>query len=265
MRRPALAVLCLLLGACGPDSRATPQAVRARSDSVPPGTTDLPASMPQTLEVELRRRTEQGDDTVLKLTPLGARIGLSRGKSRMSLRYRPPTDALESLYQTLREQAFDRITTGPGKARALGSSLRVTADSHRYSASAMGRNAPTPAEAYEACVAAVQALMPAERGSTIVRIRWDESIGDHAAALDLEVEEDLLGLHRRPGARPDVELHLAGPRPLTVILRHGSPSRSETQLLQAGRDHGLEVAYDAARARVVLRPLAPEAEAPATD
>lgn len=265
MLRPAIAALALALagGGCGSDSRPSGPSPRAASPAPRAATpdtldTDLPPDMPERLEVELRRRTEQGDDTVLKLTPAGARYGLAQGKSRVSLRFMLPPEALEPVYQTLREQSFDRIESQPRPdAPVSGSSLRVIAGPGRYSTSAMGRSAPLPeyADAYERCTAAAQALLPQGRGRTVVRVHWHESIGDHAAALDINADPGFVGLHRVPGPRPDIELHLEQPRPLTVMLRHGTPAQSETRQIQAGHEAGIEVAYDAEQERVVLRPL----------
>ncbi|MCA9712489.1 MAG: hypothetical protein KDK70_42060, partial [Myxococcales bacterium] len=101
---PALALA--LVGGCGRDSTPQPVSQAAERSAEPSrgsGHTDLPPQVPDRLEVELRQRTDVGDDTVLKLTPAGARYGLAHGKSRVSLRYRLPADALGPLYQVLRD------------------------------------------------------------------------------------------------------------------------------------------------------------------
>lgn len=270
MIRAAIAVLALPAalalagGGCSSDSRPSGPTARAASPAPSAATpdrldTDLPPHMPERFEVELRRRTPKGDDTVLKLTPAGARYGLARGKSRVSLRFMLPPGTLGTVYQTLREESFDRIESGPSaQAPLAGSSLRVTAGPGRYSASAMGRSAPVAehAAAYAHCVEIAGSLLPQGHGETVVRVHWHESIGDHAASLDINADPGFVGIHRAPGSRPDVELHLERPRPLSIQLRHGTPPRSETHTIEAGRDHGLEVAYDPEQQRVVLRPMA---------
>ncbi len=268
----ALTFALALAGAgCRSDSpRPAPQRAAPTARAADPALdTDLPASMPESLELELRRRTEDGDDTVLKLTPAGARFGRARGKSRVSLRFGLPPEALAAAYQTLREASFDRIET---HARAggstAGSSLRVIAGPGRYSVGAMGRNAPTDEhmDAYARCVDAVSSLLPTGRSATVVQVRWDRSIGEHAASLDINADPGFVGVHRIPGPHPAIDLHLAQPRLMTVLLRHGSPPQSETHESDAGRDRGLEIAYDDEPARVVVRPLPqlPEGTTPPT-
>lgn len=271
MVRPALLaavplVLALAGSGCGPSRDEPTSAGRApkaaTADSARASAvldTDLPAEMPPELEIELRRRDRAGNDTVLKLTPGGARYGVARGKARVALRFVLPPTALEPVWQTLREASFDRIRTEatPNTAKE-GTSMRVTAGPARYSASTLGRNAPPPeqTEDYARCVSAAEGMMPSDRGETTLAIHWDASVEDRAAALDIEAGDALLGLHRVPGPRPDAELHLSEPRPVTMLLRHGIPATSTSLTLQAGSDHGVEVAYDPEQDTLVLRPLA---------
>jgi len=209
--------------------------------------------------VDLRRRSEAGDDVVLKLTEAGARYGVARGKARVALRYRLDPDAFDELYATLRAEAFDRIETEPVEtAPTSGTSLRITAGPGRYSASAMGRRKPTEAyaEAYDRCVRAAESLLPADRSSTVVTVRWHASMADRSASIDIDIGEDFVGLVRLPGELPEVELHLARPRELELLLRHGSPPRSSTHHVRAGKELGIEIRYDAEHDRVIARPLA---------
>ncbi len=271
MVRPALlAAVPLVLAMAGPGcGRSRDEPTPAGRAPKPAGAgaaraataldTDLPAQMPPALEIELRRRDGSGDDTVLKLTPEGARYGVARGKARVALRFVVDPADLEPVWQTLREASFDRIRTEPTQsATKEGTSMRVTAGPARYSASTLGRNAPLPdqAEAYARCVSATEAMLPSERGDTTVVIHWDASVEDRAAALDIEAGDALLGLHRIAGPRPDAELHLSEPRPVTMLLRHGTPATSTSMTLRAGRDHGVEIAYDPEQEALVLRPLA---------
>ncbi|MEM9454464.1 MAG: hypothetical protein AAGF11_09810 [Myxococcota bacterium] len=270
----ALTVALALAGpGCGSDSPHPAPAPRGATPTAhaadPVLDTDLPASMPESLELELRRRTEDGDDTVLKLTPAGARFGLARDKSRVSLRFGLPPQALETAYQTFREASFDRMQTRrQAGGSTAGSSLRITAGPGRYSVAAMGRNSPTDEHmaAYTRCVDAVSSLLPTGRSATVVQVRWDASVGGHAASLDINADPGFVGVHRIPGPHPAIDLHIAQPRTMTVLLRHASPPQSETHEIYAGRDRGVEIAYDDAQARVVVRPLPqlPEGTTPST-
>jgi len=227
-----------------------PAAAAARAEAE----TDLPAGMPEPLEIELRRRTG-GDDSVLKLTPVVARYGLARGKARLAVRYVLTPETLDPIYRVLRSASFDRIDTVPTPDATIdGSSLRVLAGSARYAVSTIGRLSPAPehAEAYARCVAAAESLLPRERSGTKVEVRWDPAVVD-AAAIDLDLGEDLVGLHAPAAERPDVDLYVARPRAITARLRHGSPARSTSLTIQAGTDAGLEVAFDPERGAPVLR------------
>ena len=254
----------------------------ARSSSSPGGaegpSTALPADLPERLEIEYRRRTEDGDDLVLKLTPAGARYGLAHGKARVALRYRLPEGALASTYATLRQEGFDRLETVPREGVATGgTSLRVSTGAETYVANAMGRQGPKPedAETHARCIAVVEALMPTRRSDVVVELRWDASVlrmRDHGASLDVDVGDDLLGLHRRgPGSGTasepvTLELHLAQARPLELLLRQSGPrsprssapegaAGSTTLVVAAGQERGVELAFDATRGEVVARPL----------
>lgn len=277
-RVPIPALLALLLGCGGgpadpgspsPSPQGGPAPVAVASH------TALPADLPERLEIEYRQRTEDGDDLVLKLTPAGARYGLAHDGARVALRYPLPPEVLDSVYATLRAEGFDRIETVPRDgASAGGTSLRVSTGTERHSASAMGRNGPAPADApaYASCVAAVEALLPTGRSDVVVQLRWDPSMAEQSAGLDIDVGTDLVGLHRIPGPAPGVEagpgpgpvpmpvtveLHLARARPLQLQLRHGTPvPRSTTLTLQAGVDRGVEVVFDAEQGQVTTRPLA---------
>lgn len=269
----ASALLGVLLGcggASGPPS-PTPIPAEQRGDPAPDATpvTELPVDLPEQLELEYRRRTEDGDDLVLKLTPAGARYGLAHGKARVALRYQPPADALASTYAALRREGCDRLQSEPREATtAGGTSLRLSTGAEVFTVSAMGRHAPAPADAqaYARCVAALEERLPTGRSDVVVLLRWHASMKDRGAGLDVDVGTDLVGLHRVAGAEhdgPTFALHLARARPLELQLRHGgAASRSTTLTLQAGVERGVEVVHDAARGEVVARALA--AEPPAT-
>lgn len=255
-------LLVPLLWGCGSsDPAPRPAPLRegpdaSRSAAVDSGT-DLPPDRPSPFELDLRRRTDDGDDLVLKLTEGGARYGVARGKARVALRYRSAPEALEEVYATLRDEGFDRIETEPrASGPTSGSSIRVKAGPAHFSVSAMGRMAPTKqwADAYARTAAAAEALLPRGKSETVVVVQWDPSVGDRAAALDVDLGEDLVGVHRRPGPRPDVELHLARARPLEMLLRTGSPPTSTPLTIEAGRDRGVRVVYDEAESTLVLRP-----------
>lgn len=284
-------------GGSGP-SRPTPQAVERSDDRSTPGDaapdTALPADLPEALELEVRRRTQDGEDRVVKLTPAGARYGLSHGKARIALRYRLEEGALAAAWQALRREGFDRLETvaREGGAQAGGTSVRVSTGSETYTSTAMGRQEPTAedAEAYARCVAAVEALLPAGRSDVVVEIRWDASMKDRSAGLDVDVGSDLVGLHRAattdaakasvgapsgstPGEADGLgrlappletfELHLAKTRPVELQLRQGGNApRSIMLTVRAGEERGVEVAFDAALGEAVLRPLAATPEPP---
>ncbi len=263
MRPPVLAALVTVLLGCGGSGSAPPSPVPApRSDPAPPNTA-LPADLPERLEIEYRQRAANGDDVVLKLTPAGARYGWARGSARVALRYQLPPEALASVYTALRHEGFDRIDTVPDEAVMDGTALRLSFGAERYSASAMARHAPAPAnaEAYARCLAAVEAVLPTGRSDVVVEVRWDPSMAEQSAALDVDVGEDLVGVQLPPSsdAGERLELHLARARPLELQLRHGSPTPSAiTRTLQAGSDRGVEVVFDAERGEASPRILAPE-------
>jgi hypothetical protein len=224
----------------------------------------LPADLPERLELEVRRRSQEGDDQVLKLTPAGARYGLSRGKARIALRYRLDEGALAAAWAVLRREGFDRLESVPrqGATPAGGTSLRASTGTETYTITAMGRQAPAgeDAEAYARCLAAVEELLPAGRGEVVVQVRWDASMKERSAGLDVDVGDDLVGLHRvaQPlaPALETFELHLARARPLELQLRQGGNApRSTTLTVRAGEARGVEVAFDAALGEAVLRPL----------
>ena len=268
-----------------------------RSAASPSGTapgTALSADLPERLEIEMRRRTADGDDRVLKLTPAGARYGLSHGKARIALRYRLGEGALDSVWATLRQEGCDGLETVPhaGPPVVGGTSLRISTGPETYTATAMGKQAPAAddAETYERCLAAVEELLPAGRGDVVVHVQWDASMQGHAAGLDVDAGTDLVGLHRVPvdraPAAPDTagppttpipspmmmdafEQHFARPRAVQLQLRQGSSpgaeaARSTTLTVEAGRERGVEVAFDAALGQVVLRPLPAAAAEPGT-
>jgi hypothetical protein len=228
----------------------------------------LPADLPEALEIEYRRHTADGDDLVLKLTPAGARYGWARGKARVALRASLPAATLAGAYATLRREGFDRLETVPGQvaaAAAGGTSLRLAFGEQRHTVIAMGGRAPAPdaAEAYARCVAAMEQLLPTGRSDVVVSVRWDVSMRDRTAGLDVDVGADLVGLHRvRPPGQPrveqdgeTVELHLARPRALQLQLRQSGVSPT-TLTVHAGQEPGIELAFDAPRGEVVARPLA---------
>lgn len=266
--RPMLGLLVLELyggGGCGRATEAPSPRSRPQGDPAPvadPVDSALPAERPEQLEIELRRRTDDGDDVVLKLTPAGARYGHARGKARVALSYRPSDADLDEVYALVRREGFDRIETAPrpdapptDQGSAGGTSLRVIAGPGRYSASAMGRRAPAPehAEAYARCVAAVESLLPQGRGDVVIDLRWDPSMADHAAALDMDVGDDFVGLHRvsAPDAPPHWALHLARPRALELRLRHGSPPTATTIAVPPGPRGDVLVTFDAEQDAVV--------------
>jgi hypothetical protein len=271
--RAALALRLALLGpilGCGGSSGPPSPVPERQGDPAPVAAathTALPADLPERLEIEYRRRSEDGDDLVLKLTPAGARYGLAHDAARVALRYPLPPTVLASVYATLQQEGFARLeTTARDGASGGGTSLRVSTGSERHAVSAMGRQGPSDAQAYARCVAAVEALLPTGRSDVVVQLRWDASMAGQSAGLDIDVGEDLVGLHRVPGRAPaqppsvqTFELHLARARPLQLqLLRGGKVPRSTTLTLQAGVDRGVEVVFDAERGQVTTRPLGPE-------
>jgi hypothetical protein len=287
VRPLALATLLALVLGCGGASSGPPAPVLQAQGDPAPAPTASPADLPERLEIEYRRRTEQGDDLVLKLTPAGARYGLafsgaadpntgSRQKARVALRYQLPPDALGSVYAALQQEGFERIQSAPhDDAPVGGTSLRVSTAGVRHSVSAMGRHAPVAADApaYARCLAAVEALLPRGRSDVVVHVRWDASMTGQSTGLDVDVGTDLVGLHHVPAAAsagepadspsPMVELHLAQARPLQLQLRDGSSTpRATTLTVQAGVERGVVVAFDAEQGRAVLRPLPPATATP---
>jgi hypothetical protein len=269
-------MVALLLGCGGgfgaPHPEPTPTPVRSgQAAPTPAPTTALPVDLPEALEVEYRRRSTGGGDLVLKLTPAGARLGLAHGKARLALRYPLPADVLASIYATLRQEGFDGLETVDLEQPAAvgGTSLRVSTGTEAWSVAAMGRRGPAPedAEAYARTVAAVEALVPTERSAVVVRVRWDPSMRRHDAALDVDVGEDLVGVHRvtargdaPPGASPEeLELHLARPRALQLQLRQaGPPARATTLTVHAGVERGIALRFEAERGEVIVEPLTAE-------
>ncbi|MEX1362925.1 MAG: hypothetical protein AB1Z98_07355 [Nannocystaceae bacterium] len=265
MRSPsrAGAVLVFTLGCGGRETGPQPSpaqpSTRQAAEVADGLDTDLPPERPSPLEIDLRERTDDGDDVVLKLTEAGARYGVARGKTRVALRYVVTDAALDDVYGQLRRNRFDRIETkSEGTGPTSGSSMRLKAGPALVSASAMGRTTPTPewTEAYARSAAAVEALLPRAKTDVVVNVRWDASMEGRSAAIDFDLGEDFRGVHRGPGPMPNVELHLQRPRPLQVTVRHGSPPTSTSLNIEAGRDAGVEVAYDETTSAVVLRPIA---------
>lgn len=290
-----------VLGACGGGGSGSPSPEPRAVDRANPASdseaaeTALPADLPERLEVEIRRRTADGEDRVLKLTPAGVRYGVSHGKARLAVRYRLPEDALASLYATLRHEGFDGLRTVPyaGPDAGGGTSLRVSTGTETYAVTSMGRQRPAldDAEAFTRCLAAAEDSWPAGRSDVVVRVRWDASMQQlrgQTAGLDIDAGEDLVGVHRvtapatpsGPGSAPEAplatfELHLARARPLELQLRQNSArtvaadgtvtadgtaeeraaSRSSLVTVRAGVDRGVEVAFDATQGEVVVRPL----------
>jgi hypothetical protein len=253
-------------GASGPPG-PVPASGERRGDPTSGETlvTDMPVDLPDRLELEYRRRTADGDDMVLKLTPAGARYGLAHGKARVALRYQLPADALASTYAALRREGCDRLQSEPREAPAMGgTSLRLSTGTAVYTVSAMGQHTPahTDAQAYARCVAAMEERLPTGRSDVVVLLRWHASMADQSAGLDVDVGPDLVGLHRVADAERDAStlaLHLARARPLQLQLRWvGAAARSTTLTLQAGVERGVEVAFDAERGEVIARPLPAE-------
>jgi hypothetical protein len=268
----------LLLGPLGCGGGSGPPEAASRAGEPPEARLEpvsaLPADLPERLEIEYRRRMEDGDDRVLKLTPAGARHGLAHGKARVAVRYRLPEDALPSVYATLRQEGFDRMETVPRQGTALmgGTSVRVSTGTETYVVNAMGLQGPRPedAEAHARCIAGLEALLPTGRSDVVVELRWDASVHemrDHNASLDVDAGEDLVGLHRRSpasgaetAAEPvTLELHLARARPLELQLRQSGPRgaapRSTTLVVAAGEERGVELSFDATLGEVVARTL----------
>lgn len=264
----------LALG-CGGSSGSPAPVPRTAADPAAPGpaagvddASALPAELPERLEIELRRRTEAGDDVVLKLTPVGARYGVAHGKARVALSFPLDPDGLAGAYATLRREGFDRIETAPGSDAPLpGTSMRVTAGPARHSVGAMGRQAPLPehADAYARCVTAVESLLPQGTGAAVLHLRWDPALAEQATALDLDAGDAFAGLRRvdEPDGAPHFALHLTEPRTLQVRLRSGTPPQSSTLTVPAAPDSGLRVTLGPDGA-AVLQPWSPAgAAAPA--
>ncbi|MCH9687467.1 MAG: hypothetical protein K0V04_38890 [Deltaproteobacteria bacterium] len=260
------AVVCLWLavGCSGPSDNSGPAStnrIEPSPQAVPARPTLLPATPPVSLEIDYRMRTEEGDDIVLKLTDQGARYGLAHGKVRVALRFGIDPTALASIYDTLRMESFDGIqTVQRPQPSPRGTSLRLTAGPARYSASDMGRNEPAPewTAAYAHAVEAVETLRPTATGPVVVRIRWDESMAGQAVAVDLQVGDDLLGVHRQPGPLPNVDIHLARARTVDALVRFGSPATSTRHHIEAGRDLGVRIAHDPTTTAVTVTPLPAE-------
>ncbi len=250
--------------ACGGSEHASAPSVSRSAPAevatapIPARPTSLPATPPPKVTVDYRIRTRDGDDHVLKLTDQGARYGLVHAKARVALRFGLEAGALHAVYDTLRMQSFDRIESIEAPTPpARGTSIQLTAGAGRHGASHMGRSMPAAewADGYARSLASVDALVPAGRSEVVVHIRWDDSMAERAAALDIELGQDLVGVHRQPGTLPNVDLHIAAPRPLAALIRHGSPATSSRHQIEAGAQWGAEVAYDADLDAVVLRPL----------
>ncbi len=271
MRGLVLVGIVALLPGCGSPTGGSPSPVpeprSADEGSAEPPATALPEDLPERLEIEGRRRSPTGDDRVLKLTPAGARLGLAHGKARVALRYQPAQDALASTYAALRREGFDRLRMVAGSIPAAGgTSIRVTTGDQTHAASAMGRQVPDDAQAYARCLAALEEHVPAGRSAVVVEVRWDASMRDRSAGIDVDAGSDLVGLHRasdEPGpAMGTIELHLARARPLELQLRQGGPAgRSTVATVHAGMERGVELAFDEASGEVVMRPLGGEAAA----
>lgn len=259
MPRPlALLAIALLSAACG--SRKDPEpsaAAQAQAEAGRPSPTavaklptELPPERPSPFEAEYRVMGGDPDDAVMiKLTEKGLRYSTGDRHHRIVLSYEDDT-SLDRIYTALREASFDRIETRPVRSSDRGgTSIRLLAGTHRHSVSDMGRIYPKDewATEYDAAAKAMESLLPAGQASeaaAAIVLRWDATMRDHDASLDLPLGARFAGIEKVGPTGADVRVHLRTAGPVEVALRHGPPATTTTHTLDPAKHAALLVRFD---------------------
>lgn len=250
-----LSVMVLAIGCGGGANSPTPaseQAAGGQADK-PSAAAVAESPRPSPFEIDFRRRSDRGEDEVLKLTEFGARYGIAHGRNRVALRYDLDPAELDAIYEVFTQQSFKTIETQVvASSPTSGSSIRMKAGPSIFTVSAMGRRGPVPDHIplYDRCAEAVLDALPSEQGPVVIEVRWDASMADQAAAVDIDVGNVLAGVHPLEGAEHDVAVHLREPRDIQVLVRHSSPPKTTTLDFESDRHAGIALRFDEPSATV---------------
>ena len=235
--RAKVLLWAVVLSACGEpspnagvvsrDPTHDPPATRsaATQTQLGPG---LPESRPLPFQVELRRREGQ-NATLLRVSDQGVRYTVTKGQHDVTLLHPVDAPTLDGLYAALREHRFGELQTEADRnAQADGTSIRMQAGRLRASASRMGQFVPVPDDAadYDASLAALDAIVPRgdEPGHPLT-IDFDPSMAERRASLELDLQGVLVGVT----VEPQLIVHAAEARTVTLHLRYGPPATTIEQ------------------------------------
>jgi len=217
-----------------PQARSTEHTPRAD-----PG---LGEARPSPLQVELRRR-DGTSSTLLRVADEGIRLTLGHGQHDVTVQQTADAQQLDDLWAALLEQApneFEQVADP--EADVDGTSLRILAGRRRISASRMGHFTPKPeqVERYDACVSAVESLLPSGDGGHPLSITFDPSMAERRLSLEVDVGTDLLRVE--PG--PPVTVVATQPRVVTLKLRYGPPIEELSATVDLATSTGVTIAVD---------------------
>jgi hypothetical protein len=263
--------LALATAACGArkDSEPAAAAQPAKGDrstpvSAPKLPTELPADRPSPFEAEYRVMDERNNDAVMvKLTEKGLRYSTGDRHHRVVLSFEDDT-SLDRIYAALRASSFDRIETRPARSSDRGgTSIRLLAGTLRHSVSDMGRIYPKDewATEYDAAAKAMESLLPtspAGEAAGAIQLRWDPTMKDHDASLDLPLGTRFGGIEKVGPTTADVRVHLRATDPIEITLRHGPTTTASTHALDPARHAALLVSFDAEQGIPIARALTAE-------
>lgn len=243
-RALACAALCLLAWGCNGDSSADPDAPEAgpRSTEHPRVEPGLPEARPSPLQVELRRRSGTSS-TLLRVSDDGLRLTLGHGQHDVTVQRTADPAQLDDLWAALVEQAPHELEqVADPEADVDGTSLRILAGRRRMSASKMGHFTPKPdqIERYDACVSAIESLLPSGEGGHPLAITFDASMAERRVSLDVDVGDDLLRID--PG--PPVTVVATEARTVTLKLRYGPPIEEISETVDLAKTSAVTIAVD---------------------
>lgn len=260
MNAPRIACTCTVWAAlavgpvfagCSSDAGGSDEARPAAARKAAPEDatrTRLPKERPERLEIELRRRPDEGGSELVRITSQGVRYAAAAGieHHRVNIGLGIEASKLDAVYETLREHAFDRIDAKPDpEGTRAGTSIRLQADGARYSASTMGEFAPPPGqrENYDACVQALLDVLPSQTETgTPLRVRFAGALEKRRATVDIDAGEALAGVEH-DGADLLVKVRDdAGP--IDAVLRFGPPAQEVALEVDAATTGGLFVGVD---------------------
>ena len=230
---------------CGGDpsaDAAVDAPAKRGTEHTPRADPGLPEVRPTPLQVELRRRDGQ-HSTLLRVTDVGMRLTIGHGQHDVTVQRAPDPEQLDTLWTALREQNPHELELiADPEADVDGTSLRILAGRRRISASKMGHFTPKPdqVERYDACVSALQALVPQGEGGSPLALAFDASMAERRVSLEVDVGDDLLRVD--PG--PPVTVVTTAPRSVTLTLRYGPPIEQITKTVDLAQITAVTIAVD---------------------